>query len=317
MKLLLLGCTGFIGKKLIPKLIEANHELTVISRRKFNYSKKIFPNNHINHIRIDPSLPSSWENFDLLSVLKQSEGIINLAGEPIAEKRWSKTHCRKIFNSRIDTTRFLVKAIKELKKPPAILINASAIGFYGTSQTKEFDENSQEGNDFLGNVCKEWEKAALEKPNRTRLVIVRIGIVLDKEGGALGKMLPIFQAGLGGPIGSGKQWMSWIHRTDLCQIIIQSLINKSWSGTFNAVAPNPVSMNEFTEALGKSINRPSLLKVPEPILKLLLGDGAKVVLEGQKVICNRLKKLKFKFSYPEISLAMKTISEKPLNHKDL
>ncbi len=317
MKLLLLGCTGFVGKELIPKLIEANHELTIISRRKFNFSKKNFQHSHISHIRIDPSLPSSWENIDLLRVLKQSEGIINLAGEPIAEKRWTKSHCRKIFNSRIDTTRYLIKAIKEQKKPPAVLINASAIGFYGTSQTKEFDEKSQAGNDFLGSVCQEWEKAALEKPNRTRLVIIRIGIVLDKEGGALGKMLPIFRAGLGGPIGSGEQWMSWIHRTDLCQIIIQSLINNSWSGILNAVAPNPVSMNDFTKALGKSINRPTLLKVPQPILKLLLGDGAKVVLEGQNVICNRLKKLKFEFKYPEISLAMKTISNKSINSKYL
>jgi len=152
----------------------------------------------------------------------------------------------------------------------------------------------------MGIYCK-------NKPRATRLVIVRIGIVLAKDGGALGKMLPIFRAGLGGPIGDGKQWMSWIHRTDLCNLINESVKNSAWSGVVNGVAPNPVRMNEFSNSLGQALGRPSLLSVPGPILKLILGDGARVVLEGQNVQPQKLNKLKFKFKFPTISETFKAI----------
>ena len=172
-----------------------------------------------------------------------------------------------------------------------VLINASAIGFYGSHPQTEFTEENIQGDDFLANLCKEWESIAKNKPRATRLLIVRIGIVLAKDGGALGKMLPIFRAGLGGPIGDGKQWMSWIHRTDLCNLINESVKNSAWSGVVNGVAPNPVRMNEFSNSLGQVLGRPSLFAVPGPILKLILGDGARVVLEGQNVKPQRLNKL--------------------------
>ena len=147
------------------------------------------------------------------------------------------------------------------------------------------------------------------KPRSTRLVVLRIGIVIAPNGGALGKMLPVFRSGLGGPIGNGNQWMSWIHRSDLCQIITSALENKSWDGVINGVAPNPVRMSIFAETLGKTIARPSLLSVPAPILKLILGDGSRVVLEGQKVNSLRLKKLGFKFQYPLIYEALKAATQ--------
>ena len=156
-------------------------------------------------------------------------------------------------------------------------------------------------------MCKEWESIAGNKPRGTRLLVIRIGIVLAKDGGALGKMLPIFRAGLGGPIGDGKQWMSWIHRTDLCNIIKEGIKNSSWSGVINGVAPNPVRMSEFSYSLGKALGRPSLIAVPAPILKLILGDGARVVLEGQKVQSQKFKKLKFQFIFPSINDAFKGI----------
>ncbi len=309
MKLLLLGCTGFIGKELIPKLINSGHELTIITRQNQSTLNPQLKNKNIHLLKLDPSSIFSWEDIKLLNAVKESEGIINLAGESIADKRWNKKQCKKIRNSRVLTTQYLIKTINQLPKPPRLLINGSAIGFYGTSENLEFNEDSLQGNDFLANVCKEWEQAAFEKPQKTRLIILRIGIVLEKDGGALGKMLPIFRAGLGGPIGDGRQWMTWIHRADICEIINQAILNQSWKGTINAVAPNPVLMSKFSETLGKSLNRPSLLSVPGPILKLLLGDGAKIVLEGQKVMSKKLKKLGFNFTYPDLSSAIDSITK--------
>jgi len=307
MKLLLTGCTGFIGKELIPLLIEEGHSLTVISRQSKSKLNLIANDSKIKIIQMNPAESSSWKNKEIQNSLKSCEGVINLAGEPIAEKRWTTDHCKEITNSRIETTNNLIKNLRNLRKPPKVLINASAIGFYGSHPQTEFTEENIQGDDFLANLCKEWESSAKNKPRATRLLIVRIGIVLAKDGGALGKMLPIFRAGLGGPIGDGKQWMSWIHRTDLCNLINESVKNSAWSGVVNGVAPNPVRMSEFSNSLGKSLGRPSLLAVPGPILKLILGDGARVVLEGQNVQPQRLNKLKFKFSFPSINQAFKAI----------
>ena len=307
MKLLLTGCTGFIGRELIPLLIKEGHSLTVISRQSKEKHKTIANYQNINFIQMNPSESSSWDKEEIQNSLKSCEGVINLAGEPIAEKRWTTSHCKEITNSRIETTKNLIKNLQNLKKPPKVLINASAIGFYGSHPQTEFNEENIQGDDFLSNLCKEWESNAKNKPRATRLLIVRIGIVLAKDGGALGKMLPIFRAGLGGPIGDGKQWMSWIHRTDLCNLINESVKNSAWSGVVNGVAPNPVRMSEFSNSLGQVLGRPSLFAVPGPILKLILGDGARVVLEGQNVQTQRLNKLKFKFNFPMINEAFKSI----------
>ena len=307
MKLLLTGCTGFIGRELIPLLIQEGHTLTVISRQSKDRLKAIANDQRISFIQMNPAESSSWDKEEIQNSLKICEGVINLAGEPIAEKRWTSDHCEEITNSRIETTNNLIKNLRNLKKPPKVLINASAIGFYGSHPQNEFTEENKHGDDFLAKLCKEWESSAKNKPRATRLLIIRIGIVLAKDGGALGKMLPIFRAGLGGPIGDGKQWMSWIHRTDLCNLIKASLRNSSWSGVVNGVAPNPVRMNEFSNSLGQVLGRPSLLAVPGPILKLLLGDGARVVLEGQNVQAQRMNKLKFKFSFPTIHEAFQAI----------
>ncbi|WP_269624106.1 TIGR01777 family oxidoreductase [Prochlorococcus marinus] len=307
MKLLLTGCTGFIGRELIPLLIKEGHSLTVISRQSKRKLKAIDNEQSINFIQMDPAESSSWDKEEIQHSLKSCEGVINLAGEPIAEKRWTTDHCKKITNSRIETTKNLINNLRNLRKPPKVLINASAIGFYGSHPQIKFNEENIQGDDFLANLCKEWESSAKNKPRATRLLIVRIGIVLAKDGGALGKMLPIFRAGLGGPIGDGKQWMSWIHRTDLCNLINESLKNSAWSGVVNGVAPNPIRMNEFSNSLGQELGRPSLLAVPGPILTLILGDGARVVLEGQNVQPQRLNKLKFKFSFPTINEALKAI----------
>ena len=304
MRLLLLGCTGFVGKGLVPDLLKEGHELCIISRKNINNLNINIPLDKFKFLKIDLSKKQNWSNENLLSNLKDSDGIINLIGEPIADKKWTDIQKEEIEKSRINSTKFLMETLKKSRINPKVIVNGSAIGFYGTSLTQEFNENSQCGKDFLANLCNKWEEVANEKPFFSRLVIFRIGIVLEAEGGALGKMLPIFKIGLGGPIGDGNQWMSWIHRSDLCGLIIKALVDKRFSGVYNAVAPEPVLMKYFSKTLGRCLKRPDLLPVPGTILKLLLGDGAKLVLEGQKVISIKLQEKIYKFKYPLLEKAI-------------
>ncbi len=304
MRLLLLGCTGFVGKELVPALLKEGHELCIISRKNINNLKINIPLDKFKFLKIDLSKKQNWSNENLLINLKDSDGIINLIGEPIADKKWTEIQKEEIEKSRINSTKFLMETLKKSRINPKVIVNGSAIGFYGTSLTQEFNENSQSGNDFLANLCNKWEEVANGKPFFSRLVIFRIGIVLEAEGGALGKMLPVFKIGLGGPIGDGNQWMSWIHRSDLCGLIIKALVDKQFSGVYNAVAPEPVLMKYFSKTLGRCLKRPDLLPVPGTILKLLLGDGAKLVLEGQKVISIKLQEKIYKFKYPLLEKAI-------------
>jgi uncharacterized protein len=207
-------------------------------------------------------------------------------------------------NSRKITTQKLVEAINRANPKPSVLVNASAIGFYGTSETAEFDENSSSGNDFLAEVCRTWEAEANQvKDSGTRLVILRLGIVLGM-GGALGKMLTPFKMFAGGPIGSGKQWFSWIHREDVVSLIMRALTRPEMSGVYNATAPNPVRMGEMTTVLGQVMNRPSWLPVPAIALEAMLGDGAKVVLEGQQVLPKRTLADGFEYQFADVRSAL-------------
>ena len=304
MRLLLLGCTGFVGRELVPTLLKQGHQLTLISRRMARGYETERAAGDLTWLQLDPASATSWQDAALLEALNQADAVVNLTGEPIAEKRWTPAHLRVLEASRLETTRLLVEAMAASATPPGVLINASAIGFYGTSATARFVESSPAGGDFLASLCQRWEQAAAAAPAGTRVVSVRIGIVLAADGGALGKMLPVFRAGFGGPIGSGQQWMSWIHRTDLCALLQQALVDDSWSGVVNAVAPEPASMATFSKQLGRSLGRPSLLPVPGPVLQVLLGDGAKVVLEGQQVASERLETLDFSFRYPSLASAL-------------
>jgi uncharacterized protein (TIGR01777 family) len=187
---------------------------------------------------------------------------------------------------------------------PQVLISGSAVGYYGTSDTARFEESSPAGADVLGRLCLAWEAEAQRAEPFCRVVLLRIGIVLAADGGALGKMLPVFRLGFGGPIGSGRQWMSWISRRDLCRVIATALGDAAYSGVYNAVGPQPCSMASFAAALGRCLGRPSLLPVPAPMLQLLLGDGARVVLEGQQVLPQRLQQQGFRFEDAELSAAL-------------
>ena len=309
MRILMLGCTGFIGKSLIPRLISEGHELCLISRKDIDQLKINSSFEKIAFLKLNLAQERSWNDINLLNQLKSCEVIINLSGEPITEKRWSEEQKLEIENSRVNTTSYLMNSLKKNAINPKVIINASAIGFYGTSLDNIFDETSPSGEDFLAKLCKKWEEAASQKPFFTRLVILRIGIVLGVNGGALGKMLPIFKVGLGGPIGDGNQWMSWIHIDDLCDIIVNGIKDKKYSGVINAVSPKPVKMKEFSSILAKSLQRPNLLPVPAASLKLILGDSAKLLLEGQNIKSIKLNKF-FKFKYPLLEEAIFSLTKK-------
>ena len=302
MRLLLLGCTGFVGRELVPLLMELGHQLTLVSRRgQPSFART---DDRLICLSCDPADPASWQRADLRQALAAAQGVVNLAGEPIAEQRWTPAHRQKLLDSRLETTRLLVEAMARLPQAPQVLVNASAIGVYGTSLEARFEENSPAGDDFLAQLCRDWEAAAVAAPSPCRVVILRIGIVVGPDGGALGKMLPVFRAGFGGPVGSGRQWMSWIHRHDLCRLIATALEDSGYDGIYNAVAPEPTRMAIFAAALGRALGRPSLLPVPAPLLQLLLGDGARVVLEGQQVIPERLQRQGFSFVHRELNDAL-------------
>ncbi|MFZ9946761.1 MAG: TIGR01777 family oxidoreductase [Vulcanococcus sp.] len=304
MRILLVGCSGFVGRALVPQLLAAGHSLTLVSRSSQPLPGVQHP--QLQRLQADPANPLSWQQPGLQQALASAEAVVNLAGEPIAEKRWTPQHVQLLRSSRIDTTSALVGALAALPEGqrPTVLINGSAIGYYGTSTSQEFAETSPAGSDVLGQLCVAWEQEARVAESLCRVVILRIGIVLGADGGALGKMLPVFRMGFGGPIGDGQQWMSWISRIDLCQLISTAMVDPAYSGVYNAVAPHPTSMATFAATLGRCLGRPSLLPVPGPLLQLLLGDGAKVVLEGQKVLPCRLQEQGFTFAYGELSAAL-------------
>ncbi len=302
MRLLLLGCSGFVGRELVPYLLELGHGLTLVSRQREPFPE--LGGERLRCLQLDPADPASWASPDLLGALEGAEGVVNLVGEPIAERRWSEAHRQRLRDSRLLTTKALVEAMGQVSAPPSVLVSASAVGVYGSSEDATFDESSPVAADFLGQLCQDWEAAAMAASTIARVVVLRLGIVLGPDGGALGKMLPVFRAGFGGPVGSGKQWMSWIHRHDLCRLIAAALEDASYQGVYNAVAPEPVRMADFARCLGDALGRPSVLPVPAPVLKMMLGDGAAVVLEGQHVRPQRLLDRGFHYDAPELSAAL-------------
>jgi uncharacterized protein len=304
MKIAITGATGFVGTHLVKKLAKQGHHLIILTRSSAKANQQFpassFPNLEI--IKYTPTESGKWQE-----KISGCDGVINLAGEPIAEKRWSEAHKQVLLNSRKIGTEKVVESIKNAPQKPVFLINFSAIGYYGTSETATFDENSHSGNDFLAHICENWEEEANKvKEFGTRLVIIRSGIVLG-NGGALAKMLPAFNLFAGGKIGSGKQWFSWIHIEDLVNLIIEGINRSDMTGVFNGTSPNPVTMDQLCTTLGSILNRPSWLPVPSFVLQLLLGDGAKVVLEGQKVLPNHTLSIGFNYEYPELKEALTNI----------
>ncbi|MBD2354143.1 TIGR01777 family protein [Tolypothrix sp. FACHB-123] len=304
MKVAITGATGFVGSRLVQRLHQEGHRVLVLTRNA-SFAQKLFPAQAFPNLEIvvyQPIASGSWQD-----TIAGCDGVVNLAGEPIAEERWTTEHKQKILNSRKLGTQTIVEAIVKANPQPKVLVNASAIGFYGTSETATFDETSQSGNDFLAEVCQAWEAEANKvKDAGVRLVILRLGIVLGM-GGALAKMITPFKLFAGGPIGSGRQWFSWIHLDDLVNLIVQALTNSDLKGVYNATAPQPVRMTDLSQTMGQIMNRPSWLPVPSFALEALLGDGAKVVLEGQEVLPKRTMAAGFEYQYPNLRAALSQI----------
>ncbi len=300
MRLLLTGGTGFVGNALRESLTEKGHEVVVLTRRSSLENK---PEIRTRYSFWNPPETGTWER-----ELEGVGGVINLAGEPIIGKRWSTEQKRKISESRILSTRSLVAAIKSARKKPAFLLNASAIGYYGPHEEGALSEELPAGHDFLAETCKAWEAEARRAEEvGVRVIRLRIGIVLEKGGGALGKMLPPFRLGLGGPLGSGRQWMSWIHRADLIGLIHFLIEKKEAGGAVNGTAPEPVRMKDFSKTLGRALHRPAIFPVPEFAVKVLLGEASDVLLKGQRVLPKRALELGYSFQFPRLEMALKEI----------
>ncbi len=303
MKVAITGATGFVGSRLVEQLHKQGHQILVLARSS-SKAKKVFPGSSFPQLEIveyTPTESGGWQK-----AISGCDAVINLAGEPISE-RWTAEHKKAILESRELGTKKLVEAIAKSDVKPTVLVSGSAVGYYGTSETATFDESNNSGNDFLAQVCQKWEAEAEKvKELGVRLVILRIGIVLG-NGGALGKMINPFKMFAGGPIGTGRQWFSWIHREDLVNLIIEAATKQDMAGVYNATAPNPVRMQDFCQTLGEVMNRPSWLPVPDFALELLLGDGAIVVLEGQQVLPKNTQALGFQYQYPNVKPALQDI----------
>jgi uncharacterized protein len=304
MKIAISGATGFVGSSLVKRLHSEGHTILVLSRNP-NFAQRVFPSSAFPNVEIiayTPRVSGTWQD-----AIAGCNGVVNLAGEPIAEERWTRERKQELLNSRKLGTQKIVEAIGKVNPRPTVLVNASAIGYYGTSETATFDENSPPGQDFLSQICQEWEGEARKvKDAGVRLVILRFGIVLG-NGGALGKMITPFKLFAGGPIGSGRQWFSWIHIDDIVSLIIQALTKQTMDGVYNATAPNPVRMNDLSTTMGHVMNRPSWLPVPSFALEAMLGDGAKVVLEGQQVLPKQTLESGFQYQYANLESALRQI----------
>ncbi|CAN6543950.1 unnamed protein product [Malus baccata var. baccata] len=294
------GATGFIGRRLVQRLHADNHSVHVLTRSR-SKAELIFPVKDFPGIMIAEE--PQWKDS-----IQGSTGVVNLGGLPIST-RWSPEIKKEIKTSRIRVTSKVIDLINNLPDAvrPTVLVSATAVGYYGTSETQIFDEQSPSGNDYLAEVCREWEGTALKVNKDVRLALIRIGVVLGKDGGALAKMIPLFMVFAGGPLGSGKQWFSWIHLDDIVNLIYEALSNPSYKGVINGTAPNPVRFAEMCEHLGNVLGRPSWLPVPDFALKAVLGEGASVVVDGQRVLPVRAEELGFSFKYSYVRDALRSI----------
>lgn len=295
MHYLISGGTGFIGTALIHTLLEEGHQITVISRTPEKVAL------------LFKGATQSVALAQVNKVGKKVDGVINLAGEPIVDKRWSEARKKLLRESRIDFTKELITQLKRASARPEFFISGSAIGFYGSHEGgAPLNEVSHPISGFTHDLCRDWEEAALEaeKILGSRVCLVRTGVVLGVGGGALAKMLPPFNFGLGGPIGSGQQWMSWVHLADEVSVIRFLMAHQTLLGSFNATSPNAVTNEVFSQALGGVLDKPAKLRMPGFVMKLLLGDASELLLEGQRVYPARLLDAGFEFTYPDLEVAL-------------
>lgn len=297
MNILITGGTGFIGHALVNSLLKDDHKVTVLSRTPDAVTK-------IFGLEV-----TTLSNLDQLTIEQSFQTIINLAGAPIFDNHWSDARKQIIRDSRIKLTEQLIAYIERATVKPELLISGSAIGYYGDQGNKALNEASTVHQDFSQQLCADWESTALRAEQfGVRVCLMRTGLVLAHDGGLLQRMQRPFKLGLGGTLGNGQQWMSWIHRTDWISIAKLMISNTAMHGAYNATAPHPVTNSEFTKILAQHLKRPALLPVPAWLLKTLLGERSDLVLASQRVLPERLLTENFQFQYPELLPALTEIS---------
>ena len=295
-----MGGTGLVGSRLIPRLLDRGDRVSLLTRRPEVAKEKW--GERCGVVVGDPMQTGPW-----MDAVRDHDAVVNLVGEGIFNRRWRASFKDLLYQSRVQSTR---NAAEALKRNPAgkVLVNASAIGFYGPTGDEELTESGPAGDDFLARLCIDWEHAALAAESAgVRVAMVRVGVVLDSKGGALPQMLTPFKMFVGGPVGSGRQYMSWIHHQDLVGIILLCLDNRNAQGPFNGTAPNPVTNREFSKALGRVLHRPSFMKTPWLPLRMMLGEVANIITTGQRVIPQKAMALGYSFRFPDVEAALRDV----------
>ena len=304
MRIIVTGGTGFIGHALVQTLVRDGHAVTVLTRHAGS-AKKILGTTKV--VGWNPTVSGAWEQ-EFAGI----DAVINLAGEPIADGRWTESRKRNITQSRIDVTKAIVEALRAHSTGPCTLINASGIGYYGTSNGISIYETVGVGDGFLADLCVKWEGEARRAEDfGIRVVRLRLGMVLENDGGALAKMVLPFRLFLGGPIMPGTQWVSWIHRQDVIGLIQWALSHPNVTGAVNAVSPDPVTMRTLCRTLGQVLNRPSWLPVPEYILRVGLGELGTVMTTGQRVFPQAALQGGYTFRHPTLEVALRAVFSHP------
>lgn len=295
MKILVTGGTGLIGGHLVPRLQELGHQVTVLTRRPDNAREKL--NDRV----------TLWDTLEDKQNLDGIDAVINLAGEPIADKRWTTEQKDRLCQSRWRITQKLADLINASEMPPSVLISGSAVGYYGDLGEVVVTEEEPPHNEFTHKLCARWEQIACEaQSDKTRVCLLRTGVVLAPKGGILGKMIPPFRLGLGGPIGNGRQYLAWIHIDDMVNAILW-LLDNDLRGPFNMVSPYPVHNEQFAHALGHALQRPAILRVPATVIRLLMGESSVLVLGGQRALPKRLEAAGFSFRWYDLEEALADI----------
>lgn len=297
---LVTGATGFVGQEVVHALLRQSMRPLILTRRP-DVARRLWGNHCDYEMGSPTAYDSAWAGR-----LNGIYGVIHLAGENIFGQRWTPSFKQALYESRVQSTENLVTAIAAAARKPEVFVSASAVGFYGDCGDRVLTEDAPPGTDFLSLLATDWEHAAAKaRGDGVRVAIMRLGVVLGAGGGMLERLTPIFRAGLGGVLGHGRQWMSWIHRDDVVQAVVRALADgNAFSGVFNATSPYPVTNREFTEELGRILRRPTIAWVPASILRLALGEGAVVALSSQRAIPERLLDLGFSFKYPTCHAAL-------------
>ncbi len=296
MRVFVTGATGLIGRALCGALLEDRHAVLALSRREAPGGLPA----GVQPVRGDPTAPGGWQE-----LLAGCDACVNLAGEPVAGGRWTPARKRAIRDSRVLATRNVAEVVAD--RGPAVLVNGSAIGFYGPRGDEELDESAPPGSDFLSRSCLEWEGAAAPARKRARVVLARAGMVLAREGGALPRMALPFRLFAGGPIGDGSFWQSWIHLADEVRLLAWALREERLEGPMNATAPAPVRNRDLARALGRALGRPRVLPTPRLAVRLVIGEMAEVVTSGQRVLPAKALDLGYRFRFPEVEAALEDI----------